>query len=123
MTFVPKGWQTVTPRIFVDDPKGLVEFIHHVFDATGEFQAARPTVVTIGDSMMMVSGTDFRPAMPAFLYVYVQDTDATYTRAVARGARVLEEPTATPYGDYRCMIEDMWGNTWQIATHKEAPRQ
>jgi PhnB protein len=74
-------------------------------------------------AIMGPNGSGFRPAMPAFLYVYVQDTDATYTRAVALGARVLEEPTATPYGDYRCMIEDMWGNTWQIATHTEAPRQ
>lgn len=22
-----------------------------------------------------------------------------------------------PYGDRRCMVEDQWGNTWQIATH------
>jgi uncharacterized glyoxalase superfamily protein PhnB len=32
------------------------------------------------------------------------------------GARSLEEPFDTPYGDRRCMIEDKWGNTWQIAT-------
>ena len=24
----------------------------------------------------------------------------------------------TPYGDRRCMIEDAWGNTWQIATQR-----
>jgi uncharacterized glyoxalase superfamily protein PhnB len=96
---------------------GLIKFIQHVFNATGEFRTDRPTVLTIGDSMIMISGTDVRAATPAFLYVYVKDTDATYQRAVAAGARVIEEPSATPYGDRRCMIEDPWGNTWQIATH------
>src|SRR5262249_20164569 len=117
VTYVPDGWRTVTLRIFVDDAKGLVDFIRHVFDATGEFRTERPTVLTIGDSMIMISGTDVRAAMSAFLYVYVKDADATYRRAVAAGARIIEEPSVTPYGDRRCMIEDAWGNTWQIATH------
>src|SRR5262245_37292779 len=119
MTYIPEGWRTITSRIFVEDPKGLVDFIQHVFDATGEFRTDRPTVLTIGDSMIMISGTEARAAMPAFLYVYVKDTDAVHRRAVAVGARTIEEPSPTPYGDYRCMIEDRWGNTWQIATHIE----
>lgn len=117
MTFIPERWHTVTPRIFVDDPKGLVDFIQNVFESTGEFRTDRPTVLAVGDSMIMISGTDVRAATPAFLYVYVRDTDATYRRAVAAGARTMEEPALTPYGDRRCMIEDAWGNTWQIATH------
>ena len=55
--------------------------------------------------------------MNAFLYVYVDDTDAAYRRAIDAGARSLEEPSDMPYGDRRCMVEDRWGNTWQIATH------
>jgi PhnB protein len=47
---------------------------------------------------------------------YVNDADATYQRALNAGARSLEEPFDTPYGDRRCMVEDKWGNTWQIAT-------
>jgi uncharacterized glyoxalase superfamily protein PhnB len=64
----------------------------------------------------MVSGTAARAAMAAFLYVYVPDADATYARAMTAGARSLEAPLDTPYGDRRCMVEDRWGNTWQIAT-------
>ena len=61
--------------------------------------------------------SDVRPTpFPAFLYVYVDDADATYRRAVAAGARSLEAPIDTPYGDRRAMVEDRWGNTWQIAT-------
>jgi uncharacterized glyoxalase superfamily protein PhnB len=55
--------------------------------------------------------------MPAFLYVYVDDIDATYKRALEAGAVSLEEPWDTPYGDRRGMVQDPCGNVWQIATH------
>ena len=44
------------------------------------------------------------------------DTEAL-RRALQAGARSLEEPSDTPYGDRRGMIKDEWGNTWQIATY------
>jgi hypothetical protein len=34
---------------------------------------------------------------------------------------VIEQPFDLPYGD-RGMVEDRWGNLWQIATHLGAPR-
>jgi uncharacterized glyoxalase superfamily protein PhnB len=114
--FVPEGWHAVTPRLVVRDANQLVEFLKRVFGATGEYQTERPSVIKIGDSMLMVSETGIRSPMPAFLYVYVSDTDATYQRAIDAGARTLEAPFDTPYGDRRCMVEDKWGNTWQIAT-------
>ena len=114
--FLPEGWHTVTPRLVVRDAKQLVEFLKQVFGATGEYQTERPSVITIGDSILMVSDAGIRSPMPAFFYVYVSDTDATHQRAVDAGARTLEAPLDTPYGDRRCMVEDEWGNTWQIAT-------
>lgn len=116
-TYVPAGWPRVIPRMAVDDPEALVEFIRHVFGAIGEFNPKRPSELRIGDSLIMVGSTTQREAMPAFLYVYVEDTDAAFSAAVARGAKSLEEPQDTPYGDRRAMIRDPWGNTWQIATH------
>ena len=65
----------------------------------------------------MISDAGTRSPMTAFLYVYVSDTDATYRRALDAGARALEAPSVTPYGDRRCMVEDKWGKTWQIATY------
>jgi PhnB protein len=115
--FAPKGWATVTPRIVVDDARQLVEFLRHVFGATGEYRQARPSEIRIGDSIVMISDAGTRNSMTAFLYVYVNDADATYQRAIDAGARSLEEPFDTPYGDRRCMVEDKWGNNWQIATH------
>jgi len=112
----PDGWHTVTPRIFTHDPKGLVQFLTKVFAATGDYQRDRPSEIWIGDSVIMISDTAVRPPVPGFLYVYVKDADAIYKRAIRAGARSLEEPSDLPYGDRRCMIEDQWGNTWQIAT-------
>jgi uncharacterized glyoxalase superfamily protein PhnB len=115
---VPVGWPAVIPRIAVDDPEALVAFIQHVFGAVGGFRPERPSELRIGDSIVMVGSTVDRRAMPAFLYVYVEDTDHVFQRALDRGAKSLEEPQDMPYGDRRAMVRDPWDNTWQIATHR-----
>ena len=112
----PEGWNTITPRIVVQDSKGFVDFLRQVFDATGDYLESRPSVIRIGDSLLMISEPIVRNTMTAFLYVYVDDAEAVYRRAVKAGAHSVEEPVNTPYGDRRCMVEDPWGNTWQIAT-------
>ncbi|MEA3106273.1 MAG: PhnB protein [Gammaproteobacteria bacterium] len=117
--FQPDGRHTVTPRIVVRNPESLIKFLNAVFHAQGEFRAGLPAEMRIGDSVVMVSGDDgLLDPMPAFLYVYVDDTDSTYRRAIAADATSLEEPADMPYGDRRAMVRDAWGNTWQIATHK-----
>jgi uncharacterized glyoxalase superfamily protein PhnB len=115
---LPDGWHTVTPRIFADDAGDLVEFIKDVFDASGEYRDSRPTELRIGDSIVMIADASARRATPAFLYVYVADADATYQRALEAGATSVEVPSDMPYGDRRGMVEDRWGNVWQIATHQ-----
>ncbi|OXJ08918.1 bleomycin resistance protein [Burkholderia sp. AU6039] len=117
--FQPDGWHTVTPRIVVPDPHNLIEFIRTVFHAQGEYRPGLPAEIRIGDSVLMISGEDgLREPMPAFLYVYVEDADLTYRRALAAGATTLEAPADMPYGDRRAMVQDPWGNRWQIATHQ-----
>jgi len=116
-TYIPAGWPALIPRIAVDDPEALVTFIQHVFGAAGHFNPERPSELRIGDSLVMVGSTIDRRPMPAFLYVYVADADTVFRRAVDRGAKAIEEPQDMPYGDRRAMVEDPWGNTWQIATH------
>jgi PhnB protein len=63
-------------------------------------------------------GDGIRDAATAFLYVYVEDADVAYARAMAANAVSLEAPADMPYGDRRAMVKDPWGNTWQIATHR-----
>ena len=96
MTAQPEGWHTVTPRIVTREPGRLVEFLKEVFRASGEFHPERPAEMRIGDSIVMVSGDVERDPVPAFLYVYVDDADATYRRAIASGAAALEEPADMP---------------------------
>lgn len=114
----PEGWHTVTPRIVAHNAEQLVEFVKQVFRAEGEYRLDVPAILIIGDSTIMIGDSGERSPAPAFLYVYVPDADGTYLRALDAGAKSLEEPADMPYGDRRAMVEDRWGNIWQIATYK-----
>src|SRR5262245_34160244 len=116
MDVKPAGWHSVTPRIVVEDAAGLVEFLREAFGASGELRDDAPAILRIGDSIVMISGAGPRAATPAFLYLYVDDADAAYARALRAGARSLEEPGDMPYGDRRAMVQDHWGNVWQLAS-------
>lgn len=111
----PTGYHSVTPRMVVADVAGAVEFLGAVFGAAGEVEDGRPTEIRIGDSLIMLSEAGERERFPAFLYVYVDDADVVYSRAIAAGATTVEEPLDTPYGDRRAMVRDRWGNVFQIA--------
>jgi PhnB protein len=111
----PSGYHTVTPRMVVSDVSAAADFLRVVFGATGEVQAGRPAEMRIGDSLVMVSQAGERDIFPAFLYVYVDDPDAAYQRALDAGAVSVEAPVLTAYGDRRAMVRDPFGNTLQIA--------
>jgi PhnB protein len=118
---IPEGQHSVTPRLVVGDPAGLVQFLKATFGASGDFETDAPSEVRIGDSIVMVSGVGPREARPGFLYVYVDDADETYERALEAGATSVETPAEMPWGDRRAMVTDPFGNDWQIATHKPSP--
>ncbi|CAN5781400.1 VOC family protein [soil metagenome] len=122
MTIAPlrDGFRTVTPRIVVADVSAQLEFLRVVFGGIGELGADGLSEIRIGDSLILVASAVDRAAFPAFLYVYVVDADATFARAVAAGAVVIEEPLDTPYGDRRAMVRDPFGNVWQIAHLRES---
>jgi PhnB protein len=114
---LPEGWHTITPRLVVKDPEALVRFLQAAFGASGEFSPNAPSIVKIGDSIVMVSRATPREPSSSLLYLYVDDADATYRRALEAGAISLEEPADMPYGDRRAMVKDPCGNDWQIATY------
>lgn len=117
--FKPVGWPSVIPRIVTRDVAGLAGFLRDGFGAEGDVRSGAPTEIRIGDSIILISdGGGVREAMPAFLYVYVQDADETYRRAIAAGAESIETPADTPYGDRRATVRDAWANVWQIATYQ-----
>jgi uncharacterized glyoxalase superfamily protein PhnB len=104
----------------VSDAAAAVDFLRAVFDAVGQVQAERPTEMRIGDSVVMVTSAVERDLFPAFLYVYVDDADRVYSRALTAGAMSLEAPLNTPYGDRRAMVRDPFGNVFQIAHRTDA---
>ncbi|WP_238390536.1 MULTISPECIES: VOC family protein [unclassified Mycolicibacterium] len=111
----PPGYHTVTPRMVVSDVAAAVDFLRTVFGAVGDVHPDRPAEIRIGDSLVMVTSVGERGLFPAFLYVYVEDADRVYQRAIDAGATSIEPPRDTPYGDRRAMVSDPHGNLFQIA--------
>jgi PhnB protein len=115
------GYHTVTPRIVVKDVAAQVDFLRVVFGATGDVDPQRPAEIRIGDSLIMVTSAAERELFPAFLYIYVDNADQVYERAIAAGATTIEPPIDTPYGDRRAMVRDPFDNVLQIAHQIAAP--
>jgi PhnB protein len=118
----PDGFHTVTPYLIVDGAARLIDFLEEVFDAQEVERLAAPgdrighAEVRIGDSVVMIGDSrgEYQP-MQMMLYVYVDDVDATYQRALAVGAA----PADQFYGDRSGGVRDPFGNSWWIATHVE----
>ena len=74
----------------------------------------------IGDSVVMLGDAhgEHKP-LQTMLYVYVDDADAIYQRALAAGATSVQAPVDQFYGDRSGGVKDAFGNLWWIATHIE----
>ncbi len=51
------------------------------------------------------------------LTVFVDDVDEHHARAKAAGAKILEEPHETEYGEYQYAAEDLDGHHWLFSRH------
>jgi uncharacterized glyoxalase superfamily protein PhnB len=112
-----KARPTLTTRIITPDPLGLVDFLRRVFDAEGKENGDAPVEMRFSDSLVMVSdGGGVHPPSSAFLMVYVDDTDATFARAIEAGATSEEDPVDEPWGARCATVRDGWNNRWQIST-------
>jgi uncharacterized glyoxalase superfamily protein PhnB len=109
--------------MIVSDAAAAVKFLRDVFDAVGQVQTERPTEVRVGDSVVMVRSAGERELFPAFLYVYVDDADVVYHRALDAEAVSIEAPLDTRYGDRRAMVRDPLGNVFQIAHRTASARE
>jgi uncharacterized glyoxalase superfamily protein PhnB len=122
----PEGYHSVTPYLVVEGASRLIEFLEEVFDAEVKERLAAPgdlighAALRIGDSIVMLGDArgEHTP-MPAMLYVYVEDVDASYQRALAAGATQIQPVADQFYGDRSGGVRDPCGNVWWIATHIE----
>jgi len=123
---VPEGYHTVTPYLSVQGVPRLISFLQEAFHAKEleRMTAADGRVghaeVKIGDSIVMMGEpTGEAKPMPSMIYLYLEDTDAAYRRALEAGATSLRTPTDMFYGDRNAAVTDPLGNQWWIATHME----
>jgi uncharacterized glyoxalase superfamily protein PhnB len=123
---IPDGYHTVTPYLVVQGAAKLIAFLEQAFDAKVHSRSERPNgtlmnaEIKIGDSMIMMGEAqgEHKPR-PSTIYLYVEDTDTVFARALDAGAKSLMEPADQFYGDRNGGIEDPSGNAWWIATHVE----
>lgn len=122
----PEGYHSITPYLVVPGAASLIDFLSMAFDAEEVERLDTPggrighAELRIGDSRVMLGdASDEHPPMPAMLYLYVDDVDAAYHRAVSAGAESIEAPADQFYGDRRGGVKDACGNVWYVATHVE----
>jgi PhnB protein len=99
---------------FVKQVFGAVE-VERIQDEKGSHVEAR-----IGDSMLVMETGEFPPDVTptrASVYVYVEDVDKAYERALALGAKSVSAPEDKPYEERGAGVQDSFGNIWWIATY------
>jgi uncharacterized glyoxalase superfamily protein PhnB len=120
--------QTVTPYLLYEDGEAAIDFLTRAF---GFREVARTTGAAGGlHAELAVGGGDgvvylgqppsgFRnPATvgrTSLVHVLVDGVDAHHERAVAAGARILEEPNDLPFGHRRYGCADPQGHEWYFA--------
>jgi len=125
---IPPGFHTVTPYLLVHGVPRLIDFLKAAFGATElerfttDDGAVMHAQVRIGDSIIMMgeAGRGGCEAIPGALYLYLPDADAAHAAALRVGATELMPVADQFYGDRMGGVKDPTGNTWWIATHKEA---
>lgn len=102
----------------------VLNFVKRAFGAEELGRHATPdgvihhVTVKIGNAAMEMGEAHgpYQP-MPTMFYLYVEDCDALYHRAMNAGATSISAPQDHPYGDRSGGVIDPFGNKWYIATH------
>lgn len=117
------GFASVRP--YLHGGLDLTDFVNHVFGAVEierhEFSPKKFHVESqIHDSVVVMEVGDppHPTATAASVYVYVEDVDAAYQRALDFGAISVAEPEEKPYQERQAGVKDSFGNTWWISTFK-----
>jgi PhnB protein len=120
--------------LIVNDGARAIDFYKRAFGATELFRMPTPegkiahAELQLGTSRLMLASE--YPEMgakspatlggsPVGLYVYVEDADNGFARAVDAGAKVERPLQNQFYGDRSGTVRDPFGHQWTIATHVE----
>jgi PhnB protein len=129
---VPDGYHTITAVLTLDDAAGAIDWYKKALGAEEVSRSKGPdgkimhAELRIGDSRIMVSdpvmgakGPKAIGGSPASLWVYVEDSDSMFNRAVAEGGQVRMPMSDAFWGDRCGGFLDPHGYTWTVATRKE----
>jgi PhnB protein len=129
---VPAGYHTITPQLTLDDAARMIEWYKQAFGAEEVSRSPGPdgkimhAELKIGDSRVMMNdampgsrGPQAFGGSPTSLWLYVEDSDAVFGRAVAAGAQVHVPISDQFWGDRGGALVDPAGYTWWIATRKQ----
>jgi PhnB protein len=131
---VPRGYRTVTPYLIIKDAASAIDYYKQAFKAKVLLCLSEPSgkvghaEIKIGDSRIMLA--DEYPEMGSrgpqsfggssvSILLYMDDCDEIFSRAIARGAKIVKPMSDQLYGDRAGTLEDPFGHIWTIATHKE----
>ncbi len=117
------SYRTVTPYLVVSNADDELAFLKAAFGGTEVLchrnadNSVMHAEIKIGDSLVMLgqAGGPWTPHR-AGLYLWVEDVDATYGRALAAGATSESEPEDKPYGHRNAGVIDSNGITWWIGS-------
>jgi PhnB protein len=124
---IPSGYGTMFPYLFVEKADQYLAFLKDAFGAQelgltkmpdGTIANAR---VRIGNTSFMFSeaGERIQKSSSSF-YLYVENADVAFERAVSRGARAIMPPADQCYGDRQGGVIDPSGNIWWISQRLSA---
>jgi PhnB protein len=127
-TYIPEGMRPVTPGMAVVGADKLIEFLQQAFGAEVISRHESPegaihhATVRIGDSMIELGEAHgIAQPMPPALFVYVENLEAAYERALGAGAVSLQPPADQGYGR-TAWVQDTWGNIWYLAVPLETKK-
>jgi len=136
---IPEGYHSISPSLTCKNAARAIEFYKSVFGATEVMRMPGPegkimhAELKIGDSIIFVN--DEFPGMaeaPApgvtpslFMFLYTEDVDSVYNRAVSMGSMVVMPLENMFWGDRYGKVTDPFGHQWGIAQHVEdvAPQE
>jgi PhnB protein len=131
---IPEGYHTITPSLVIRGAAAAIEFYKKAFGAKEIMCMKGPggmvghAELQIGDSKLMLSdefpnmGTQSPLALkgsPVALFLYVDNVDAWFQKAVAAGAQVTMPLADMFWGDRFGKLKDPYGHDWALATHIE----
>ena len=124
---IPEGLHTLTPSLSLEGAAEAIEFYKRAFGAEERFRALDPSgtkvwhaELRIGNSVFFVNDTaPEMGATPSFssLWIYTDNVDAAFDRAVKAGAQVTMPVADMFWGDRVGMLVDRWHTKWSLAKH------